>query len=243
MRARTAALVLVLVGWVPGTHGTHSALSDPEAGIPVRTPVRVDVPVLLVPGWLDNDRDLAALRIRLIGAGWEPEAVATVSFDDPTGSNVDHAREIAVAVDSLERATGSDVVDIVAHSMGGLATRVYLLEGGRARRVVFVASPHRGTWSAFLAWGDGADEMRPDSPFLITLNAAPPVPPGVSALTVRTPLDTHIVPGEHATLDGVPDRSVCCPTHAGLLRDLEAFRVIRRFLADGVVDPDTGPDA
>lgn len=103
------------------------------------------------------------------------------------------------------------------------------------RRVVFLATPHRGTWAAYVAWGDGADEMRPGSPFLVTLNADRRRLARVDALTIRTPVDTHILPGESATLDGVPDRIVCCPSHAGLLRDVEVFRIVRRFLADGVV--------
>lgn len=194
-----------------------------------------DVPILLVPGWFDTERDLAALRIRFVAAGWAPASVRALSFRDPTGGNVEHAREIAVAVDALLAATGAPVVDIVAHSMGGLATRVYVGEGGKVRRVVFLATPHRGTWAAYVAWGEGADEMRPGSPFLVTLNADRRRLARVDALTIRTPVDTHILPGESATLDGVPDRVVCCPSHAGLLRDVEVFRLVRRFLADGVV--------
>lgn len=224
--AATALLLAAETGW------GGAAGAAPEA-----SPRAQMLPVLLVPGWLDTDRDLAALRIRLLSAGWEPGTVAAVAFDDPTGSNVAHARELKRAAESLLERTGASRLDVVAHSMGGLATRTWLQAGGaeRVRRVVFVASPHQGTWSAYLAWGEGSEEMRPGSPFLTTLNADRAVPEGVTALTVRTPLDTHILPPESATLPGVSDVEVCCPTHTGLLRDLEAFRVIRRFLADGVV--------
>jgi triacylglycerol lipase len=188
--------------------------------------------VLLVPGWFDTARDLAALRIRLLAAGWPSDRVETITFDDPTGSNRVHAEELGRAVDVLLAATGADQVDIVAHSMGGLAARWYLRGSpdAKVRRVVFIASPHRGTLSAHLAWGGGRDEMMPESAFLDTLNAAPAVPDGVRALTIRTPVDTHIVPGESATLPGVPDTIVCCPTHAGLLRDDEVFEIVLDFL-------------
>lgn len=197
--------------------------------------VRVDVPVLLVPGWFDTERDLAALRIRLVSAGWEPDYVATVTFTDPTGSNRAHAQEIERAAGDLLDDTGHEQFDVVAHSMGGLATRWFMLqsEAPRVRRAVFVATPHAGTLSAYVAWGDGGTEMEPGSAFLDTLNAAPPVPDGVEALTIRTPVDTRIIPGESAMLPGVRDEIVCCPTHAGLVRDLEAFRIIRRFLDQG----------
>jgi hypothetical protein len=75
--------------------------------------------------------------------------------------------------------------------------------------------------------------MIPDSPFLAWLNAGPPVPAGVEAMTVRTPLDTHILPSESGTLEGVEDHLVCCPTHAGLIQSLEVFRLVLRFLEDG----------
>lgn len=193
-----------------------------------------DVPVLLVPGWLDTGRDLAALRIRLLGAGWPAEYVETITFEEPTGSNRDHAEELGAAIDALLERSGARQVDIVAHSMGGLATRWYLRSRGDApvRRVVFLASPHRGTLSAHLAWGGGRQEMMPDSPFLDTLNAEAPRPAGVEAMTIRTVVDTHIVPGESATLPGIVDHELCCPTHAGLLRDEEAFRLILEFLDD-----------
>lgn len=205
------------------------------SGGPVAT-----VPVLLVPGWFDTDRGLAALRIRMIGAGWRPEEVATVSFSDPTGSNRAHALAIDSAARELLRSTGARQLDIVAHSMGGLATRWYLLGEDRmpVRRVVFIGSPHEGTYSAYLAWGEGGVEMKPGSGFLDTLNAASPVPSGVEAITIRTPLDTRVLPGESASLEGVPDFSVCCPSHAGMLRDPEVFQIARRFLQAGEVGPD-----
>jgi triacylglycerol lipase len=200
------------------------------------TPRRAStVPVLLVPGWLDTGRELAALRIRLLTAGWPATHVEAITFAEPTGSNRRHAEELDSAVEALLEHSGAERVDIVAHSMGGLATRWYLLTRPDApvRRTVFIASPHRGTLSAHLAWGGGRDEMMPDSPFLDSLNTAAPVPDRVEAITIRTSVDTHVVPGESATLPGVADHRLCCPTHAGLLRDDVVFDIVLGFLEDG----------
>ena len=116
--------------------------------------------------------------------------------------------------------------------MGGLATRWYILRNPEhgIRRSVFLGSPHRGTLSAHLAWGAGRDEMIPDSPFLDSLNTGQPTPLGVDAITIRTIVDTHILPGESATLPGLMNHELCCPTHAGLLRDEEVFALILPFL-------------
>ncbi len=223
----------------PSDHALQWVAPRPAAPAgPVAT--ATDIPVLLVPGWIDTERDLAALRIRLISAGWEPEAVRALTFRVPTGSNVDHALEIRAAVDSLLEVTGARYVDIVAHSMGGLATRVYLAQTDRVRRAVFLGSPHHGTWAAYLAWGEGGEEMRPGSPFLERLNRRRDVFEAVEALTVRTPVDTRILPNESSVIEGVPDVTVCCPGHSGLLRDIEVFRIVRRFLADGVVEDGGG---
>jgi triacylglycerol lipase len=191
---------------------------------------RLTVPVLLVPGWFDTARELAALRIRLMGAG--ASHVETLTFREPTGSNREHAAEIDSVIAQVLAATGAERVDVVAHSMGGLATRWYLKTRPDApvRRAVFIASPHRGTLSAHLAWGDSRDEMMPESAFLEALNAGPSVPTGVDAMTIRTPIDTHVLPGESATLPGVEDHTVCCPTHQGLLRSDDVFYLVLDFL-------------
>lgn len=189
-------------------------------------------PVLLVPGWGDGKKELLPLRARFLRAGWEDEEVGVVEFEDPVGSNVGHADEIGDAVDGLLDRTGAGKADIVAHSMGGLAVRRYLLDGGdlRVRRVVFLATPHRGTISAHMAWGEGAREMERGSRFLLDLIRARPVPRGVEAITIRTPLDLHVLPNESATLPGFPNLEVCCPTHQGLLDDDATFELIERFL-------------
>lgn len=220
----SATTCLVLLATVaPGGVRTARPASDD---------VRLDVPVLLVPGWFDTGRDLADLRIRLLSAGLDGSAVRTLTFEDPTGSNVDHAGEIGAQVTQVLAETGADRVDIVAHSMGGLATRWYLnsLPDPPVRRIAFLGTPHFGTLTAHLAWGDGRDDMLPDSPFLTELNARPPLPAHVEAITVRTPIDTHVLPGESAILAGVEDHVVCCPTHPGLIEDEDVFIIVLDFL-------------
>ena len=212
--------------------GVHVRVHAQAHARSVGEPAALDVPIVLVPGWLDTGRDLADLRIRLLGSGLDGSAVRTLTFAEPTGSNVDHAAELDSLVQQVLRETGSDRVDIVAHSMGGLATRWYLSTHREppVRRVAFLGTPHRGTLAAHLAWGDGRDDMLPDSPFLEALNAKPALPDGVEAITVRTPIDTHVLPGESATLPGVTDHVVCCPTHPGLLENEEVFLIVLDFL-------------
>ena len=195
------------------------------AASPARTPV------VLVPGWSAEGQDLEPLKGLFVAAGWPDSAVAVVEFEDPEGSNIDHAEEMAAVVEELLARTGSDRVDVLAHSMGGLATRYYMQNGGggKIRRVAFLATPHRGTYTAYLAWGDGGKEMHPGSTFLADLQRFRAVPEDVEAITVRTKVDLHIIPPESATLVGLPNLEVCCPSHIGILTHPDAFGAVESF--------------
>ena len=228
-----AAVTLSADGLVAqsGTDGLRPGSFSTGSG-----PTAVDwIPVLLVPGWSDGPATMEPLEALLEEAGWPAAWVERIEFRDPVGSNVEHARELSEALDRLRKETGAERVDLVAHSMGGLAARYLLVNGGAdaIRRVVFVATPHRGTLTAYLAWGEGGKEMHPGSMFLMDLQAFRSVPSGIEALTVRTKVDFHVLPPESATLVGVPDVEICCPTHEGLLSHPEAFDAVYRFLTRG----------
>lgn len=251
-RVRTSALALSVLAMLagaaaaPGTVATRGEVehldaplvasdvpSPPEETAPRPRPARERGPVLLVPGWSDEADQLEPLRARFVAAGWPDSAVVALSFDDPVGGNRSHARDVGRAVARLQMSAGVERVDVVAHSMGGLAVRYYLQSGGAddVRRVVFLATPHRGTYAAYVAWGAGGREMAPGSDFLLSLNRRLfPLPEGVEGITVRTPVDLHILPPESAALPPLPDIEVCCPTHAGLVDHEETFRVIESFL-------------
>jgi pimeloyl-ACP methyl ester carboxylesterase len=219
-------------------------LLDPGSGASTGTALRSDqekvpvpVPVLLVPGWLGRARDLEALRGRFLRDGWDDREVVALEFADPVGSNRDHAREIEAALRRLQAETGAPEVDMVVHSMGGLALWLLLREKGDTlplRRVVFLGSPLQGTLTAYLAWGEGGPEMRPGSALLVELLAGEKPQRWVEAMTIRTPLDLNVVPGSGAALPGLGDRLVCCPTHQGLLDHEETYRTARDFLLRGV---------
>lgn len=224
-------MMAVLAALVVAFAGARAPAPPPGAVVADTT---APVPVLLVPGWSDTEEALQPLVTRFVEAGWTPDHVAVVDFRDPVGSNREHAREIARAAAALRAVAGASRIDIVAHSMGGLALRYHLRHrtspDADVRRVVFLATPHFGTYSSLVAWGEGAREMYPGSDFLMTLMDGRPVPHGIEALTVRTPLDLHILPRESAAIPGIRDVQVCCPTHAGLLDDAEVFAHILEFL-------------
>lgn len=193
------------------------------------------IPVLLIPGWSDRAKRLSWLQRQFIRAGWPADHVSVVDFRDRFGSNIEHAAEIAAAVEELRRNTEATRVDVVAHSMGGLALRYYLhfhAAGSNVRRVVFTGTPHRGTWIAYLGWGKGAREMRPGNPLLAKLSGLPSVPAGISALCIHTPLETRVLPQSSALLPDSRHQRVWCSSHPRLLRSRKVFAAIRDFLSE-----------
>lgn len=171
----------------------------------------------------------------LLNGGWPATHVDLVDFRDRFGANAGHADEIAMAVDRLRDRTGVERIDVVAHSMGGLALRHYLHfhdSGLRVRRAVFTGTPHFGTWAAYLAWGGGARDMRPNSEFLKALNRLPALPEGVEALCIHTPTETRVLPQRSARLPDVRCRQVWCASHARMLRSRRVLSAIRAFLQE-----------
>jgi triacylglycerol lipase len=216
--------------------GSGPGFAQEAPGVPGENANPERRPVLLIPGWLGRSLDMIALKERLVRDGWEEENVFPLEFVDPAGSSVDHATELDQALQFVLRETGAREVDIVAHSMGGLAVWVLLQEKGTLlpiNRVVFLATPFHGTVTAYLAWGEGGPEMIPESDFLRGLQRGGWPQSWVNVLTIRTPLDLTVVPGYGATLLGIGDRVICCPTHQGLLDHEETYLMVRDFLLFG----------
>lgn len=190
----------------------------PEPAV-VRDPARPAV--LLVHGYMCN---------RAVWRGWLPRLsstanVATLNLEPVFGPIEGYAGRIAQAVERLREASGAPQVTIVAHSMGGLATRAYLRSHGTSAvcRVITVATPHYGTVFARLGLGCNARQMRPDSDFLRALNAAPePVP----FVCVAASDDNLIVPRASPLLPGWPSIRIERVGHLAMLNDARVLEAV-----------------
>jgi triacylglycerol esterase/lipase EstA (alpha/beta hydrolase family) len=193
---------------------------------------RLKHPVLLVPGWRDRARKLRHLQQHLLAAGWPAHTVHSLEFRNRFGGNVEHADELAAAMRALAGNESGERIDIVAHSMGGLAVRQLLhkhAERAHVRRVVFLGTPHAGTLAAYLDWGQGARDMRRGSAFLNALAAAAPVEP-IELISIRTPLDMRVFPGASAELSGARNLTIWCAGHRRLLRAPVVLRLVQSVL-------------
>jgi pimeloyl-ACP methyl ester carboxylesterase len=157
-----------------------------------------------------------------------------MGFRDRVGSNVEHGRELTEAVVRLSDVNGGRRVAVVAHSMGGLAVHMSLRDPAvrdRVSAVAFLATPHRGTWAAYLGWGGGAREMRPGSAFLRELQATP-WPEGLPTIDLWTAWETHIIPGRSTRRDGVRAVRIPATLHFTLPYSRRAFDEVVRFLEE-----------
>ena len=162
-------------------------------------------PVLLVHGYLCNRGFWWWMRRRLRAAGFP---VATVNWSHP-GRHRWVWRAVAYAgTESLLLQTGGDRVDLVCHSMGGLAALAYLRRHGPGRvgKLVTFACPFHGSWLARLGPGGSAREMEHRNAWLNGLPDADSL--GVTVLSVWSPADNIVVPPDSSRLAGARERLV-----------------------------------
>ncbi len=182
-------------------------------------------PILLVHGYICN-RGIWHPFARWLTARDHP--VDSVNLEPVFGTIDDYAAIIAEGVRRLRERTGRDRVAIVAHSMGGLATRAYLARDGAASicGVVTLGSPHAGTWLA--RWGQGVNvgQMRPGSAWLSALAGRETTQTGALFTTIWSPHDNIVVPQKAAQrLPGATAVAVPGRGHLQLAYDAEVWQI------------------
>lgn len=129
---------------------------------------------------------------------------------------------------------------LVAFSMGGLVSRYYLQKLGGAERCeafITVSSPHHGTATAYTYPTKGARQMRPNSPFLMELEATEDTLGDMPIVSYRTPMDLIILPTKSSIWDRAENRSFTVALHPLMLHTKSVLDDIeKRFVSA----PDNG---
>lgn len=150
--------------------------------------------VVLVHGFMDTGSVFKSLQRQLENKGHRCIAPNLIPRDARHG--------IEALADSLRVEIDTQIprhqsFSIVGFSMGGLVARHYLQELGgakRCQRLITISSPHRGTLTAWLHPGKGAQQMRPGSHFLNKLQTTESELGDIPVFSYRTPLDLMILP-------------------------------------------------
>ena len=181
--------------------------------------------------------------------GWMPRLRAAgvphiaVNLEPVFGPITGYAACVDQAVQRLQAATGLAPV-VVAHSMGGLAVRAWLAQGGRgAHHVVTIGTPHRGTWTARFGRGDNARDMRGSSALLGSIEACETPAVRARFTCFYSHCDNIVFPPSVATLDGADNRHLAATAHVALADHPAVYDEAMRRLAQAAAPPPSSPPA
>lgn len=185
--------------------------------------------VLLIHGFVCN-RGLWLPWLERLRALGRP--CVAINLEPVFGSIDDYVPLVEAAVARLESATGQPPL-IVAHSMGGLATRAWLRQhqaDARCAGVVTIGTPHRGTWLARFALTANGRQMRRSGPWLAALSTAEPPQRYQRFTCYFSHCDNIVFPAATATLPGADNRHLAGTAHVDLVMRPEVFEEVLRRL-------------
>lgn len=187
-------------------------------------------PIVLVHGLWDTDAIFQQLRPYLVQRGWQVHSLDLIPSDGSAPLEV-LAQQLAEFIDRTFLPQQS--IDLLGFSMGGIISRYYVqrLNGlARVRRLITIASPHRGTIVAYLSNKPGAKQMRPFSKFLTSLNNDVDQLRSLQVTSTWTPFDTMIVPGWSSVIPNAVTPWIPVLWHKWMIRDRRSFQLVIRAL-------------
>ncbi|MDQ0763340.1 lipase family alpha/beta hydrolase [Streptomyces canus] len=150
-------------------------LPSPEDGA-AQLPTEAKPPVVLLHGFIDNRSVFVLLRRSLAQHG--RQQIESLNYSPLTCDIRAAAELLGRHIEGICERTGSERVDIVGHSLGGLIARYYVQRLGgdtRVRTLVTLGTPHSGTRVVPLANAHPiVRQMRPGSELLEELTRPAP---------------------------------------------------------------------
>jgi triacylglycerol lipase len=186
-------------------------------------------PVILVHGWGLNRGSLWLLRRRLLRDGWGP--VCCVEYLSSDFDVEDAARHVRDMVDRINGFDGRPIA-CIGHGLGGLVLRYFVRRypAPRMRRIVTLATPHRGTEVARIL-GRRGSKLAPGSRLLSTVNAADHVPQQFDVIAIYSTFDAVILPPSNGRYPGAFSIQVNDVGHYALLFSAKVYALIAENLA------------
>ncbi len=147
--------------------------------------------------------------------------VVAVDLEPPLGSLDGFVQTVDDAIRQVRTATGLPPM-VVAHSMGGLVARAWWCRTRGAQpvhRIVTLATPHAGTWTARIGRAASSLEMRIGSPWLAALAQAQQGCEPARFTCWFSNCDNMVFPMHTATLPGADNRPAHGLAHVELAFD------------------------
>ncbi len=192
---------------------------DPVHQVATRATLPSKGKVVLVHGIFDTRIALRPLRKALVADGYECLVPSLKPVDGRKGLEP-MARQLRHLINS--EWGDNAAFSIVAFSMGGLISRYYLQELDGARRcqgLYTIATPHNGTYMAYLYPGRGTRQMRPESDFLASLQQSRHIYDEfeIPTTSYRSPLDLVMLPTRSPKWQQSDNVRFWSPIHSALL--------------------------
>jgi triacylglycerol lipase len=176
-------------------------------------------PILLVHGYFSNRGMWWRFRQRLANAGLGP--IHTITLSPLWGSIDELVPQLAAKIEAICIQTGQPQLIVVAHSMGGLATRAYMTSNvngsSKIAKFITLATPHQGTQMANFGIGQCVSEMQMKSGWLAALERGEENIPHPPTLSIYTLNDDLVYPPENSRLAWAENIPVAAIGHVGLL--------------------------
>lgn len=185
---------------------------------------------VLVPGFGDNIDVLQGLVHFLHRQGIAAYAISPQPSDGTLAID-ELAQQLAVTI--AQTVPADTQINLVGFSMGGLICRCYVQQLGslsRTARLITVATPHQGTWTAYTYNRPACIQMRPGSRFLAGLNRNLADLQKLQFTSIWTPFDLTILPATSSCLPVGEMVPVLSPFHATLLLDPRILQIVAHRL-------------
>jgi pimeloyl-ACP methyl ester carboxylesterase len=164
---------------------------------------------------------------------------AAINLEPLLGSIDHYASLIDAAVREVHAATGLAPI-VVAHSMGGVATRAWMdaqRADDRIHRVVTIGTPHRGTVFGRYAVSTNARQMDIASEWLLALAMREPPQRYRRFTCFYSNCDNIVLPSRSATLPGADNRHLAGCPHVYMAFQPEIFNEVLRLASTRAIPP------
>ncbi|MFW6008573.1 MAG: alpha/beta fold hydrolase [archaeon] len=169
-------------------------------------------PIILIHGYSDNPSTIwwRVLEKRLIQVGYSPSMIKKIdlSKNEMLGEAIFspkiYVKKIVKKVKKMEEKSDYEKFDIIAHSMGGLISRLFIenYSGDKyIRKLITLGTPHQGTkFTILLKFTSGGQDMIPQSDLIKQLKTSK-IPKNVEYYSIFSRGDYAIIPYSNGRLN------------------------------------------
>lgn len=188
-----------------------------------------DTPIILVPGYGMNRLSLHVLKIYLNRKGYK----WVWNINHPvTKDHLDtYAQALCEKAEHMRFRSGQDKVILIAHSMGGLVSRLAIQkEPHFFKALISLGTPWKSTATHIFTYGRSGKQMSPDSPYICHLWDE-----SVPLHSIYSKQDWIILPPTNSIIEGAQNHNLPYVGHLSFLFSTPCFEKIVSILKE--VDP------